>query len=191
LLVGLIMSVIALDTDLLRTAGYELQRSDPSDRMRGWKSATEAVEKMRTDLEAQLGEKLFLIADARDRASEISFYLRDKRTEGPGHPPVYITESQDMVNQFSFWPRYDEFVEIKPGTPRPESEVYTEENGINPFAGRSALFIRDGEKEGVPHNIRAAFQSAEPVGTIEVRRYGKLLRIWQVSLCRNYRTLPL
>jgi 4-amino-4-deoxy-L-arabinose transferase-like glycosyltransferase len=191
LLVGLIMSLIALDTDLLRTAGYELQRSDPSDRMRGWKSATEALEKMRADLEAQLKDKLFLIADARDRASEISFYLRDKRPEGPGHPPVYITESQDMVNQFSFWPRYDEFVEIKPGTPRPESEVYTEENGINPFAGRSALFIRQGEKEGVPHNIRAAFQSTEWVGTIEVRRYGKLLRIWQVFLCRNYRTLPL
>src|SRR5213078_4350246 len=58
LLVGLVMSVIALDTDLLRTAGYQLPRSDPSDRMRGWKSATGAVEKMRTDLESQLGEKL-------------------------------------------------------------------------------------------------------------------------------------
>ena len=102
-----IMSVVALDTDLLRVAGYQLPRSDPSDRMRGWKSATEALEKMRNDLEAQLGEKLFLIADARDRASEISFYLHDKRVEGPGHPPVYIPESQDMVNQFSFWPRYD------------------------------------------------------------------------------------
>src|SRR5436189_10428 len=191
LLVGLVMSVIALDTDLLRTAGYPLWRRDPSDRMRGWKSATGAVEKMRNDLEGQLGEKLFLIADARDRASEISFYLRDKRAEGPGHPPVYITESQDLVNQFSFWPRYDEFVEIKPGEPRPEGEVYTEESGINPFAGRDALFIREGEKERVPHNIRAAFQSTEPVGTIEVRRYGKVLRAWQVFLCRNYRTLPL
>ena len=191
LLVGLITSVIVLDTDLLRTAGYQLWRSDPSDRMRGWKSATRAVEKMRNDFEAQLGEKLFLIADARDRASEISFYLRDKRAEGPGHPPVYITESQDLVNQFSFWPRYDEFVELKPGTPQPGGEVYTEENGISPFVGRDALFIRAGEKEHVPHNIRAAFQSTEPVGTIEVRRYGKVLRKWQVFLCRNYRTLPL
>jgi len=43
----------------------------------------------------------------------------------------------------------------------------------------------------VPHNVRAGFQSTEPVGTIEVRRYGKLLRIWQVFLCRNYRTVPL
>ena len=94
---------------------------------------------MRNDLEAKLGEKLFLIADARDRASEISFYLRDKRVEGPGHPPVYIPESQDMVNQFSFWPRYDEFVELKPGMQRPDGEVYTEENGINLFVGRDAL----------------------------------------------------
>jgi 4-amino-4-deoxy-L-arabinose transferase-like glycosyltransferase len=191
ILVGLTMSVMALDTDLLRTAGYQFERSDPSDRMRGWKSATTALEKMRNDLETKLGEKLFLIADARDRASEISFYLRDKRVEGPGHPPVYIPESQDMVNQFSFWPRYDEFVELKPGTPRPESETYTEENGINPFVGRDALFIRSGEKEHVPHGIRAAFQSTEPVGTIEVQRHGKVLRTWQVFLCRNYRTLPL
>jgi 4-amino-4-deoxy-L-arabinose transferase-like glycosyltransferase len=191
IMVGLTMSVVALDTDVLRVAGYQFERSDPSDRMRGWKSATGALERMRNDLEMKFGEKLFLIADARDRASEISFYLRDKRVEGPDHPPVYIPESQDMVNQFSFWPRYDEFVEVKPGMPRPESETYTEENGINPFVGRDALFIRSGEKEHVPHNIRAGFQSTEPVGTIEVRRYGKVLRIWQVFLCRNYRTLPL
>ncbi len=95
------------------------------------------------------------------------------------------------MNQFSFWPRYDEFAELQPGTPQPGGEVYTEENGVNPFVGRDALFIRAGEKEHVPHNIRAAFQSTEPVGTIEVRRYGKVLRTWQVFLCRNYRTLPL
>src|SRR5207253_8484936 len=139
-------SVVALDTDMLRVAGYQFKRSDPSDRMRGWKSATSALEKMRNDLETKLGEKLFLIADARDRASEISFYLRDRRVEGPGHPPAYIPESQDMVNQFWFLPRYEEFVELKPGVPRPENETYTEENGINPFVGRDALFIRRREK---------------------------------------------
>src|SRR5438874_9245707 len=190
-LVGLTMSAVALDTDLLRSVGYNLQRSDPSNRMRGWKSATSALETMRNDLETKLGEKLFLIADARDRASEISFYLRNKRPEGPGHPPVYIPESQDMVNQFSFWPRYDEFVELKPGAPRPESEVYTEESGINLFVGRDAGFIRDGKKQRVPHNIKAGFQSKELVGTIQVSRHGKPLRTWQVFLCRSYRTLPL
>src|SRR3954451_14846955 len=189
--VGLIMSLAALDTDVLRIAGYRLPRSDPSDRMRGWKSATGALEKIRNELEAQFDEKLFLIADSRDRASEISFYLHDKRVEGPGHPPVYIPESQAMVNQFSFWPRYDQFVELKAGMQRPEGEVYTEENGINLFIGRDALFVRAGEKHRVPHNIQAGFQSTEVVGTIEVSRYGKMIRIWQVFLCRGYRTLPL
>src|SRR5947199_2048826 len=66
LLTGLLMSLVALDTDLLRVAGYRLSRRDPSDRMRGWKSATRAVEEIRSDLEAKLQEKLFLIADARD-----------------------------------------------------------------------------------------------------------------------------
>src|SRR5207249_3076982 len=49
LLIGLVMSIIALDTDLLHTAGYELWRKDPSNRMRGWKSATSAVEEIRGD----------------------------------------------------------------------------------------------------------------------------------------------
>jgi hypothetical protein len=189
-LLGLVMSVIALDTDVLRTFGIHL-RKDASNRMRGWKSATAAVENLRHDFETKLGEKLFLIADERDRASEISFYLRDKRTEGPGHPPVYIVESQAMVNQFSFWPRYDEFVEAPPKSFPSGEDVYTEEKGANLFVGRSALFIRDGEGADLPHNIHAAFQSTELIGTIEVRCYGERVRLWQVFLCRGYRTLPL
>ncbi|HXX42727.1 MAG TPA: glycosyltransferase family 39 protein [Chthoniobacterales bacterium] len=188
---GLLMSLVALDTDLLRTFGIRLSRSDPSDRMRGWKSATAELEKIRDDLQAKLGQNLFLIADERDRASEISFYLRNKRIEGPGHPPVYMVESQDMVNQFSFWPRYDEFVDARSGATQTGEDAYTEEKGVNPFAGRSALFIRGHEGKNLPHNITAAFQSTEPVGTIAVERFGKIVRKWQVFLCRNYRTLPL
>jgi len=190
LAIGLLMSAIALDTDLLRTMGFRLEH-DPSNRMRGWKSATTELEKIRHDLETKLGERLFLIADERDRASEISFYLRDKELEGPGHPPVYITESQDILNQFSFWPRYDAFVEAPPSTSPTGEEAYTEEHGVNPFTGRSALFIRGHEGKHLPHNISAAFQSTEAIGTISVERFGKSIRRWQVFLCRNYRTLPL
>jgi hypothetical protein len=190
--IGLIMSAVAIDTDLLSTFGFRLSRRDPADRMRGWKSATEEVEKIRSDLETKLGQRLFLIADERDRASEISFYLRDKRPEGHGHPPVYIVESQDIVNQFSLWPRYDEFVEAPGPSPAGSNEeAYTEERGVNRFTGRSALFIRPHRGKHVPHNIRAAFESIEPVGTVEVRRFGKTVRIWQLFLCRNYHTLPL
>jgi Dolichyl-phosphate-mannose-protein mannosyltransferase len=191
LLLGLLMSALALDSDLLRTAGFRLWRRDPSDRVRGWKSITAAVEKLRGEWETKLGEKLFLIADDRSRASEVSFYLRDKRPEGAAHPPAYLVESQDLVNQFSFWPRYDEFVEAPRSAVPTEGEIYTEESGINPFIGRSALFIRDGGNRGLPHNIRAAFQSSQAVATIEVRRYRTHVRTWRIFLCRNYRTLPL
>ena len=191
LLLALGMSIVVLDTDLLRSIGAPIPRRDPVDRMRGWKSAAGAIEKIRSEMETRLGQRLFVIADQRDRASELSFYFRDKRTEGPGHPQVYIPESQDVTNQFSFWPRYDEFVEVPPGAARPEGEVYTEENGMNPFTGRSALYVQSAASNEVPHNIRAAFQSSEQIATVEVRRFGAKMREWQVFLCRNYRTLPL
>ncbi|MEP6604032.1 MAG: glycosyltransferase family 39 protein [Spartobacteria bacterium] len=188
---GLFMSVLALDSDLIRTAGFHLPRRDPSNRLRAWKTGTASLEKLRTDLEAQLGEKLFLIADDRDRASEIAFYLRDKRQEGPGHPPVYLVESQDLSNQFSFWPRYDEFVDAKANRPPGDPDIYSEEGGVNIFVGRSALFIRDGERGSLVHNVRIGFETAYPVAILETKRYGEHIRTWRIFLCRNYRTLPL
>jgi hypothetical protein len=72
-----------------------------------------------------------------------------------------------------------------------EGDVYTEEGGVNPFVGRSALFVRDRARGKAPHNIRAGFESTESIATVEVRRFGEHLRTWQVFLCRKYRPLPL
>ncbi|HET9800451.1 MAG TPA: glycosyltransferase family 39 protein [Chthoniobacterales bacterium] len=189
-IVGFLISFFSLDTDILRSVGIPFFRSDPSDRMRGWKSLVAEVERIRNEQEAKLGEKLFLIADERHRASEVSFYLKDKRIQGPGHPACYLVESQDLVNQFSFWPRYDQFVDAPAKSNESPEEKFTEQKGVNLFVGRSALFIRNYAK-GPSHNVRAAFQSIELVGTIEVRRFGHHVRFWQIFLCRNYKTLPL
>jgi hypothetical protein len=188
---GLIMSMLALDSDMLRSVGIEITRRDPSDGMRGWKSATLALENFRIQFERETQEKFFLIADERDRASEIAFYLHDKRSEGPGHPPCYIVESQDVVNQFSFWPRYDEFVERPPGVPNPEEQTSSEEGGVNLFVGRSALYIQQAGRKRVPHNLQAGFSWVDRVARIEVRRFGTVVRAWDVYLCLRYRTLPL
>jgi len=189
---GLAGSLFAMDTDLLRSVNLPFpHHRDPADRVRGWRSAARAIEKIRSDFEAKNKEPLFIIADQRDRASELAFYFERKRIEGPEHPPVYIVESQDIQNQFSFWPRYDQFVEAPPNTKQPDGEVYTEEEGVNLFTGRSALYVQSGKGTLVPHNIHAGFQSVERVATIEVSRFGAKMREWQVFLCRNYRTLPL
>jgi hypothetical protein len=117
--------------------------------------------------------------------------LYDKRSEGPGHPPCYIVESQDVVNQFSFWPRYDEFVERPPGMPNPEDQSYSEEGGVNLFTGRSALYIQDAGRKRIPHNLQAGFSWVDRVARIEVRRFGRVIRVWDIYLCLRYRTLPL
>lgn len=189
-LLGLLMSLVALNSNLLRSIGFELPRRDPADRVRGWHTAAATVERARGDVERQLGERVFLIADERDRASEFAFYFKDKRAEGPGHPPVYLVESQDITNQFSFWPRYDEFVEAPSNAVPSDGDVYTEESGVNPFQGRSAMYIQ-ADKEEAPHSIRAAFESVAPFRTIEVRRFGRVQRTFRIFVCRNYRTLPL
>ena len=146
-LLGLGLSLFALDTDLLRTLNIPFpHHRDPADRVRGWKSAARAVEKIRAELEPKIGEKVFIIADQRDRASEMAFYFNHKRVEGPGHPPVYIVESQDIENQFSFWPRYDEFVEARPERRRCRTAKSIRRKRASIFSpGRSALYVQSGK----------------------------------------------
>ncbi len=176
---------------MVNPVGFDRRGHDPSDRLRGWAALGRAANKVRADFEKEAGEPVFLIADERDRAAELAFYLIDKRVEGPGHPPVYIPESQDMVNQFSFWPRYDEFVPLSATVQRDPNEIYTEEEGVNLFAGRTALYFQIGKKERPPRNIRNAFGRTKQIATIEVHAGARLLREVQVFACYDYRTMPL
>ena len=96
-----------------------------------------------------------------------------------------------MVNQFSFWPRYDEFVPLPPEAVRDPNEVYTEEQGVNLFAGRTALYLQSGERRESPRAISGGFGRTERIATIEVRAGGRLLRQLQVYACYDYRTMPL
>src|SRR5207237_10245533 len=107
------------------------------------------------------------------------------------HDPFYLRDSQDLDNPVSFGPRHDEFIERPAGPQNPDQQTYTEESGVNLFTGRGALYVQDAARKNVPHNIRAAFTSADRAAQIEVRRFGKTIRTWDVYLCRNYRTLPL
>jgi 4-amino-4-deoxy-L-arabinose transferase-like glycosyltransferase len=190
LVLGAVMSA-ALVGFMTNNSGFQRRHHDPTDRLRGWRSMAGAVAQVRRDFEAKSGQKIFLIADERDRASELAFYLPEKRTEGPGHPPVYIPESQDMVNEFSFWPRYDEFVPLPPNTVRDPNEVYTEEQGVNLFTGRTALYLQEGKKSRVPRSISGGFGRVVPLATIEVRVRGRMLRQLQIYACYDYRTMPL
>ena len=123
--------------------------------LHGWKTIAESIDKFRTEFEKKLGAKVFLIGNEYQTSSMLSFYLKDKRNEGPGHPPVYIPESQDIQNQFSFWPRYDAFVEADPSAQR--DTTFTEEAGVNPFIDRTALYVTDRPEASPPQNLQSAF----------------------------------
>jgi hypothetical protein len=185
-----LLTALALNTDLVRMIGIPLAYGfDPSSKLRGWKSLAEAVGKTRANFENKIGAKVFLIGDKYQMSSLLSFYLTDKRVEGPGHPPVYIPESQDIENEFSFWPRYDEFVEADPSAQR--DTTFSEESGINPFMDRSALYITDSSDAGPPQNLQSAFTRWELLAVYELDRKHLPLRQIRVFACYQYQTLPL
>ena len=148
-----------------------------------WKSVATCVGTLRTQIEQKTGKPVFIIGNTPGIASILSFYLPEKRLEGAGHPPVYIPESQMIENQFSYWPRYDEFSIPAKDTP-PADPSYHEEQGVNPFIGRTALFITLSEQP--PTAIQNSFERVEEVKLNDLRMPG--IHFYQ---CLNYRSLPL
>ncbi len=199
LAVGLGLSVAVLDTDLLRAVGVPWPyHRDPSARLLGWRSTADAVERVRADEERELGAPVFLIANRYQLAAELNFYFRDKRVEAPGHPAVYMPESQSLDTQFSFWPRYDQVVvkEAPPPPPgaKPPRNAEEEFRGIepSPFVGRSALYITDDERHrDLPGTIEDGFEQCALVAQYEIRRRGQPLHTLRIYACFNYKGLEL
>jgi len=188
LVVAGVSSWLALDTDILQITGINLYSTDPSG-LYGWKTATAEIERFRSGFEQKLGEPVFLIGNKYQTASMVSFYLRDAKVEDPGHPPVYIPESQNIENEFSFWHRYDEFVE-----PADKSEInslFSEQSGVNPFINRTALYITDSPEETPPQNLQNSFTRWELVDHFQVNRRHEPLHEFRIFACYQYQTLPL
>ena len=191
LIVGAAMSLLTLNPDAVRALGLPLAyRLDPSARLRGWRSATERVEEFRAKFEAETGEPVFLIANKYGSAASLAFYLKDKRVEGPGHPPVYVPESAFPENQYFFWPRYDENLALPPGE-RPAEQYYTEEMGYNPFLGRTALYITDRAEERAPSSIQRGFERVEMIACLDQTRRGLPLRQLRIFACYRYKQVDL
>ncbi len=194
LITGAVLSLLVLNTDVTRQIGIQWPYGlDPSARLRGWRTLSETVGQYRQEFEKKVGHEVFLIGNKYQTAAILSFYLPDRRVEGPGHPPVYIPEAQDFENQFSFWPRYDEFIApSQPATGQSDQkQLFTEEEGTNPFLDRDALFITDRSENIPPQNLRNAFTRCELVAVFELERRHLPLRQIRIFACYQYQTLPL
>ena len=198
---GIFMTFAFFGTDMVRSAGIplpykwtlgRLKMMDPNSRSLGWKTMAIAVEDFRDQFEKQTGKPVFLISKDYETSSLLSFYLPgNQRVEGPGHPPVYIPESQAMESQFSFWPKYDDWVPA-PTKQNTGDEYYTGEEGkVNPFMGRNALYITDDIDDMPPSGIIRGFERIEMVKMFDITRHGLPLRQVRIFACYNYRTVPL
>ncbi len=210
MLLGILLSLLIVNTDVVRVAlkktGVPWEwpyRRDPSARLRGWEIAAEGLAALRIAEEERVGEKLFLIANKYGTAACLGFYLPEKRFEGPGHPPIYTPETQSIVNQFAFWPRYDEF-QIIPGaketntglsSEEDDPPAYTEEPGVNLFRGRDALFITDDVEPDLSRpkgaEVREGFEKTRWLADLIVERRGQRLKVFRVFYCENYKSRDL
>ena len=180
-----------LSTEMIHSTGIPFPyKYDPASRVHGWETSAIAVDDFRKQFEKQTGKPVFLISKNYQTAALLSFYLPDKRLEGPGHPAVYIPESQDIESEFSFWPSYDQFVDA-PKTDKPAGGYYTEEDGVNPFMGRNALYITDDIDDTPPSALQRGFERVEMIKLFNITRHGLPLKQIRIFACHNYQTVPL
>jgi len=194
LCLALAMSALALDTDIPRAFGIPFAYdNDPAARLHGWRTGAQALQQFRHAFEQQTGKPAFLIANKYQTASTLAFYMSDHRAAFPGHPAIYCPESQMIENQFSFWPRYDEFETPAPGA-APADPDNTEEPGVNLFEGQNALYITDESKTGAerpPTAIEHGFDHFQLVQLFHIVRRGQPLQDLRIYACYNYHSLSL
>jgi hypothetical protein len=65
-------------------------------------------------------------------------------------------------------------------------EYYTESFGYNPYTGRSALYITDGNESKVPDVLDRTFKKTEMIACFDVLRRGKSIRQIRVFACTDY-----
>jgi 4-amino-4-deoxy-L-arabinose transferase-like glycosyltransferase len=176
----LLLLLVFLTTALWSAA--QMARSHPVDAGLSAEVGRE-IEKLRSSQTSPI----FLIAEDAPLASAIALHLQEAAPALPGHPPVYVIESPSAESQYAFWPRYDQFTEAPATPPEPGTDPYTEQDGFNPFLGRSALYLTTQAEEELPQAISAAFANCRLLAEITLPSEG----ILRVFLCSEYQTLPL
>jgi hypothetical protein len=188
-----VMSLIGVNPDLIRATGipWSFDR-DHTARIRGWEATAAAVQEFRQRYEQQSGRPVFLIAENYGVASELCYYLPEKRIEAAGHPAVYVEESPVPTSQFHFWGRYDEFEER--AAPVVNEQEDTAEYGLNRFAGRTAFYIttrvnkRAQKDENKPPSVlKRTFERWEQGPDFKIQEDGQPLRTVRIFICHRYK----
>jgi hypothetical protein len=150
-----------------------------------WAALGERVERLARIYQPAGGPAVFLISDAADAAAGMGFFLLSRET-GPQRdfPPVFVRESQNLASQFGLWPRYDQFLEAPEDRLNP---LFLEQQGINPYLGRSAIYIGRENPSALPQTISNGFARVVPLEKIT----DPSGRVFYLYFCEDYQTAPL
>lgn len=152
-----------------------------------WQSLSTRLERALV-IHQPVGETpLFLIADNERSAAALGFWMVTHDTTPKGFPPVFLRESQDISNQFGLWHRYDAFVESSVVT----DQYFTEQKGVNPYLGRSALYLGTEAPDELPRSIQDGFAEVVVLEKIRIKSDNGGSSAWFLYLCKNYETAPL
>jgi len=214
LVLGVGMSLLALNTDLLRQFGVPwsyksdpripplstvevlkkpslllANAADPSARLRGWKSSAAYCAEV---IRAQ-DQPVFLIANRYQTAAALGHYLPgglDIIQPSPAHPRVHTPESAAPEHQFWFWPGYSQVDEVRLVPSEDGSDTIRKES--SPFIGRDALYLTDNMKRRSPdERVRNSFREWELIMVVDIMRRGRFLRQLRIFHCKQYQGLDL
>jgi hypothetical protein len=136
-------------------------------RVRGWSEVARVVGEARQELLAE-GKPVFIIADHYGLVGVTSFYLPEAKTNVTTDPLVFYRTNPIPLNQFYFWPGYEN------------------------RQGQNAIFVRELDRDSpelkpAPPELEQQFDSVTELGVRNVLYHRRVLRPLQIYICRGLR----
>ncbi len=174
---ALLLTPLALDTDLLRHAGIPLSyQRDRSRDWRGWRTTAREAATLITEAAPQAPGGLFLLAEDERLASILNFHLPASLPilrPTPRHPAVQIPASPVPESDYHFWPSYN-----------------SSADGRSAFQGRTALYFTTSDAAQPPPSLLRSFRLITPLSVFDTLQRGLPLRRLKVFACLDYQLPP-
>ncbi len=187
--IGALMSMVIMRTDLLRYLGLPWpmqQRSqparqwqqffvaDPASDMQGWREGAKLLAGMLYSSRNQEKQDVFVIAADWRIGVPLAFYLPPDTPmlrPSPDHPRVQALQQPGRANPLSLWPRYD--------------SLHGTESA---FRDHDALYVTDNAKAAQPPAlIRNAFERTQLLSVAKVMHSGHEVRTLKIFACHRYK----
>jgi hypothetical protein len=190
LAIGFVVIAFMHETDLVQHfVGRPLPpKVDPLTRVRGYGEMAATVEDARDKLLTE-GKPVFIIAGHYGTTGELSFNIPEARTNIVANPLVYFMTSSNAVNQFYFWPTYEE---SRTG----QNAIFVRELRVPHLVkGWLPLWLKGEPMENLarqepeppqtPKTLLQEFDSVKDLGVYNTYYRGRIFHTIQMFECRN------